>query len=250
LHILKRFHSILSSLGINLLLVINIKYIFIFIRDYFEFKKLSHIDHIFPVLGEHKEKSSKIIKHYFNQDLLVASYIFKNSPKKHLDIGSRIDGFVSNVASFRKIEVIDIRKNNFQFNNIIFKKKDISKKIDKSLLNYCDSLSCLHTIEHLGLGRYGDKIDPEGHIKGFKNLVKILKKNGLFYVSFPISNVNKIYFNAERSFHPKEILKWSKKLELLRFDLIDDNDKIFLNADLNKIKKINYSCGIYIFKKK
>lgn len=250
MNILKKLHRVLCSLGINLLLISNIRYIHIFIRDYFEFKKLSHIDHILPMLGDHKEKSSKVIKHYFNQDLLVASYIFKNNPKKHVDVGSRVDGFVAHVASFRKIEVIDIRNNNFQFKNIIFKKKDINN-IDKSLINYCDSISCLHTLEHFGLGRYGDKIDPEGHIIGFKNLLKILKKNGRLYISFPISNENKIYFNSERSFHPEEILKWSNNLELLKFDLIDDNDKIFHDINLKKIKKkLNYSCGIYVFKKK
>jgi hypothetical protein len=250
LNILQKLHRVLCSLGINLLLISNIRYIHIFIRDYFEFKKLSHIDHILPMLGDHKEKSSKVIKHYFNQDLLVASYIFKNNPKKHVDVGSRVDGFVAHVASFRKIEVIDIRNNNFQFKNIIFKKKDINN-IDKSLINYCDSISCLHTLEHFGLGRYGDKIDPEGHIIGFKNLLKILKKNGRLYISFPISNENKIYFNSERSFHPEEILKWSNNLELLKFDLIDDNDKIFHDINLKKIKKkLNYSCGIYVFKKK
>ena len=250
MNILKKLHRVLCSLGINLLLISNIRYIHIFIRDYFEFKKLSHIDHILPMLGDHKEKSSKVIKHYFNQDLLVASYIFKNNPKKHVDVGSRVDGFVAHVASFSKIEVIDIRNNNFQFKNIIFKKKDINN-IDKSLINYCDSISCLHTLEHFGLGRYGDKIDPEGHIIGFKNLLKILKKNGRLYISFPISNENKIYFNSERSFHPEEILKWSNNLELLKFDLIDDNDKIFHDINLKKIKKkLNYSCGIYVFKKK
>ena len=250
MNILKKLHRVLCSLGFNLLLISNIRYIHIFIRDYFEFKKLSHIDHILPMLGDHKEKSSKVIKHYFNQDLLVASYIFKNSPKKHVDVGSRVDGFVAHVASFRKIEVIDIRNNNFQFKNIIFKKKDINN-IDKSLINYCDSISCLHTLEHFGLGRYGDKIDPEGHIIGFKNLLKILKKNGRLYISFPISNENKIYFNSERSFHPEEILKWSNNLELLKFDLIADNDKIFHDINLKKIKKkLNYSCGIYVFKKK
>ncbi len=225
-------------------------------KSYFKFKKysilknLSTKHYILPVLGEHIEKSSKTVKHYFNQDLLVASYIFKQNPRKHVDVGSRIDGFVANVASFRKIEVFDIRKNNFQFKNIIFKKKDINN-IDKSLINYCDSISCLHTLEHFGLGRYGDKIDPEGHIIGFKNLLKILKKNGRLYISFPISNENKIYFNSERLFHPEEILKWSKNLELLKFDLIDDNDKIFHDINLKKIKKkLNYACGIYVFKKK
>jgi hypothetical protein len=250
LNILKKIHRVLCGLGINLLLFINIRYIHIYIRDYFEFKKLSHIDHILPVLGEHKEKSSKVIKHYFNQDLLVASYIFKNSPKKHVDVGSRVDGFVAQVASFRKIEVIDIRKNNFQFKNIIFKKKDITK-IDKSMVNYCDSLSCLHTLEHFGLGRYGDQLDPSGHIKGFNNLIKILKTNGILYISFPISNKNVTYFNSERSFNPKEILKWSNKLKLIKFDFINDDDKIFLDVNLDKFyKNIKYGCGIYTFKKK
>jgi hypothetical protein len=250
LNILKKIHRVLCSLGINLLLFINIRYIHIFIRDYFKFKKLSHIHHILPVLGEHKEKSSKVIKHYFNQDLLVASYIFKNSPKKHVDVGSRVDGFVAQVASFRKIEVIDIRKNNFQFKNIIFKKKDILK-IDKSIVNYCDSLSCLHTLEHFGLGRYGDQLDPSGHIKGFNNLIKILKTNGILYISFPISNKNVTYFNSERSFNPKEILKWSNKLKLIKFDFINDDDKIFLDVNLDKFyKNIKYGCGIYTFKKK
>ena len=246
----KIIHSFLCQCGINLLKFKNFKYIIKYFRDYLKFSKLSKIDLIFPILGEHKEKSSAVIKHYFNQDLLVASYIYKNNPKKHVDVGSRIDGFVAHVATFRKIEVFDIRDNNFQFNNIRFKRKDISK-IDKSLINYCDSLSCLHTLEHFGLGRYGDELDPNGHIKGFKNLVKILKTGGTLYISFPISDKNVTYFNSERSFNPKEILKWSNELRLVKFDFIDDYEKIFLDVDLNKFhKKISYGCGIYTFKKR
>jgi hypothetical protein len=246
----KIIHSFLCQCGINLLKFKNVKYIIKYFRDYLKFSKLSKIDLIFPILGEHKEKSSAVIKHYFNQDLLVASYIYKNNPKKHVDVGSRIDGFVAHVATFRKIEVFDIRDNNFQFKNIRFKRKDISK-IDKSLINYCDSLSCLHTLEHFGLGRYGDQLDPNGHIKGFKNLVKILKTGGTLYISFPISDKNVTYFNSERSFNPKEILKWSNELRLVKFDFIDDYEKIFLDVDLNKFhKKISYGCGIYTFKKR
>jgi hypothetical protein len=255
---LKIIHSILCQFGLNLLKLKNILNIPLFIKSFIRYKMLSsnngsmnnHLDFIFPVLGEHKEKSSAVIKHYFNQDLLVASYIYKNNPKKHVDVGSRVDGFVAHVASFRKIEVFDIRGNNFQFKNIIFKRKDISK-IDKSLINYCDSISCLHTLEHFGLGRYGDELDPNGHIKGFKNLIKILKPGGTLYVSFPISDKNATYFNSERSFNSKEILKWSNELRLVKFDFIDDYEKVFLDIDLNKFhKKISYGCGIYTFKKR
>jgi hypothetical protein len=251
--LLRITHSFLCQVGVNLLKFKNVIYIPLFFVNFFKYKYISKdkkIDYIFPVLGEHKEKSSVVIKHYFNQDLLVASYIYKNNPKKHVDVGSRVDGFVAHVASFRKIEVFDIRDNNFQFKNIKFKKKDISK-IDKSLVNYCDSLSCLHTLEHFGLGRYGDQLDPSGHIKGFNNLIKILKTNGILYISFPISNKNMTYFNSERSFNPKEILKWSNKLKLIKFDYIDDHDQIFLDVNLDKFfKNIKYGCGIYTFKKK
>jgi len=247
---LRRIHTVFCQLGINLIKVKNIIYIFRYLLDYLKFSKLGKVDVIYPILGEHKERSSKVIKHYFNQDLLVASYIYRKNPKKHVDVGSRVDGFVANVASFRKIEVLDIRDNNFQFKNIIFKKRDITK-IDKSLTNYCDSLSCLHTLEHFGLGRYGDELDPYGHIKGFKNLVKILKHGGTLYISFPISENNTTYFNSERSFNLKEILNWSNQLKLVKLDIIDDSEKIFLNVNLYKFnKKIRYGCGIYTFRKK
>ena len=249
---LRNIHLILCQFGINLLKFKNIIYIIRFFKNFFKFKYLSKdskIDYIFPILGEHNQKSSTVTRHYFNQDLLVASYVFKNNPKKHVDVGSRVDGFVAHIATFRKIEVFDIRQNNFQFKNIVFKKKDISK-ISKSLINYCDSLSCLHTIEHFGLGRYGDPLDPNGHKKGFQNLVKILKVGGTLYVSFPITEKNTVYFNSERSFNPKEVLKWSKELKLIKFDVIDDNENLFLNLNLNKYNKKNrYACGIYTFKK-
>jgi hypothetical protein len=79
----------------------------------------------------------------------VAQYVFKNKPTLHVDIGSRNDGFVNHVASFRKIEILDIRNNEIKINNIFFNKLDLQKELDKKYLNYTDSLSCLHTIERI-----------------------------------------------------------------------------------------------------
>ncbi|MBV5330073.1 MAG: DUF268 domain-containing protein, partial [Chlorobium sp.] len=53
----------------------------------------------------------------------------------------------------------------------------------EKLRSYCDSLSCLHALEHFGLGRYGDPIDPHGYADGLRNMVKILRQGGLFYLS-------------------------------------------------------------------
>lgn len=178
----------------------------------------------------------------------MAEKIYKNNPIKHVDFGSRLDGFITHIASFRKVEVFDIRYNKINHKNIKFYKLDINN-INKK--NYTDSLSCLHTLEHFGLGRYGDKIDPDGYKKGFNNLIKILKKNGLLYISFPISHVTENFFNAERRFNPLEVTKWSKKLKLINFDYIDDNEKIYYNINLFKLntKSLFNGCGIYTFKK-
>ena len=258
MNIFVRIHLIFCNFGFNFIKFLNIRYFPRYIKNYIEFiKKVKIISGNFfflPVLGEHKKTSGNLTKHYFYQDLIVASYIFKKTPKTHVDIGSRIDGFVAHLASFRKVEVFDIRPNNFQFHNIIFKKKNINK-FDKSLINYCDSLSCLHTLEHIGLGRYGDEIDVQGHIKALLNLSKIVKPNGNIYLSYPISVKSKIYFNSERIFNYQEILEWINnydiKLKLVNFDFIDDNEKVYLNTNLENLslKNIEYGCGIYTLKK-
>ena len=108
----------------------------------------------------------------------------------------------------------------------------------------------MHTIEHLGLGRYGDKIDVNGHIAGFNNLIKILKKRGRLYVSLPIAEISRTYFNAHRTFNPLDILNWSKtNIILERFDYINDNGELRINKDLRKenFKNLIHGLGIYTF---
>ena len=180
----------------------------------------------------------------------MIKYIYENKPHDHIDIGSRIDGFVAHVATFRPIKIIDIRDiEKSEHQNIEFIKKDLTniENIDEKIT---DSISCLHAIEHFGLGRYGDKIDPDGHIKGFNNIIKMLKKKGKLYISFPIGKRNEVHFNAHRVFHPKDIFNWynNKDLSLEKFDMVDDNGKLHKNIDINKCQfNLTYGCGIYTF---
>ena len=126
--------------------------------------------------------------------------------------------------------------------------------IETKYLRHFDSISSLHAIEHFGLGRYGDKLDPIGHIKGIENLQKYLKKNGLFYLSVPVGSKSKIYFNAHRVFTIKEILNiFSKDYEFVSLELLNDQgDKLpFQNLEDN-LEEIDfeYGCGIFTFEKK
>lgn len=70
-----------------------------------------------------------------------------------------------------------------------------------------DSLSCLHAIEHFGLGRYNDSIYIDDHMKSISNLVSMLEKNGILYINFPIGKTDEVHFNAHRVFNPKSIFK-------------------------------------------
>ena len=145
----------------------TLKLRFRFLKDYLAFKKFGgRIDRLFPIYYDYKEQAGSATGHYFHQDLLVANYIARNNPMRHIDVGSRIDGFVAHVAAFRPIEIIDVRElRDTGHENIRFKRMDLMKH-EAIEPNICDSLSCLHAIEHFGLGRYGDPINPQGHLLG------------------------------------------------------------------------------------
>ena len=168
------------------------------IVDYFAIKKQSNDGnfplYFYPILDDKYKQSGTAKGHYFHQDLLVARRIYINIPNKHVDIGSRIDGFVGHVATFMSIEIIDIRNLTSVTENIEFIQANMID-MRNDLYDYCDSLSCLHALEHFGLGRYGDPIDFDGHLKGFVNMYNILTSGGVLYLSVPTGR-QRIEFNA------------------------------------------------------
>jgi hypothetical protein len=153
------------------------------------------------------------------------------------------------VAAFREIEVIDIRPLVLAGHpNIRFVQGNLMA-LDPSLHESCDSLSCLHAIEHFGLGRYGDPIDPQGHLTGFRNLVRMLKPGGTLYIGFPIGE-SAVHFNAHRVFAPTEVLGWAAdQLTLQRFDYVDDAGDLHVQQSPQQAPKLDYGCGIYTFRK-
>lgn len=258
---IRNIQSIVSNLNtINpITLAKNISGLLWYSRTY---KTLKHqrsddrsfnLDRFYPVISDRFETGGTAKGHYFHQDLHVAKLIFNSNPKKHVDIGSRIDGFVAHIAVFREIEVLDIRPLGNKVSNIRFKQVDVmSLPIDMS--NYCDSISSLHAIEHFGLGRYGDPIDYYGHLKAICNITTMLKPKGIFYFSVPIGP-QRIEFNAHRvfsMFNLIEILSESFKIE--SFSYVDDVGDLYKNVELST-KNINnnfgckYGCGIFVCSK-
>ena len=204
-------------------------------------------DHV--ILNDYHDNAGLAGGHYFHQDLLVARFIHEDKPERHVDVGSRIDGFVAHVASFREIEIIDIRPLQMsQHHNISFIQADLTKV---EFSGVTDSLSCLHAIEHFGLGRYSDSVDINGHVKGMENLVSLVKPGGRLYVSCPIGLRDEVHFNAHRVLHPNTMLSMPairEYMSLVRFDYVDDGGDLHCEASIHDaIDCTRYGCGIYTF---
>lgn len=206
-----------------------------------------------PCLTDWYEEGGSAHGEYFWQDLYVARKIFEAIPKRHIDIGSRVDGFVAHVASYREIEVFDIRPIKANVPGIVFRQADLMR-LNDSLNECCDSLSCLHALEHFGLGRYGDPIDPLGHEAGFKNMAKMLSAGGTFYLAVPIGDAC-VEFNGLRISDPAKIEQMANKngLVLKEFAFVGRDDVFTVSTepseDFKKLATREYSLGIYIFHK-
>src|SRR5580698_4842982 len=226
-----------------------------FLRDYGELKRQQKqspvsfpFGELYPCLDDRSDNAGTAKGHYFHQDLLVARRIFANAPRLHIDVGSRVDWFVAHVAAYREIEVFDVRPLTSNIPNVRFKQVDLMVPLSRALEGYCDSVSCLHALEHFGLGRYGDTVDFEGHLKGLANLKGVLAKGGKLYLSVPIGP-QRIEFNAHRVFAVSTLLDLVSDMRVDRFSYVDDKGDLHENAALTKDAVANnfgcrYGCGI------
>ena len=226
-----------------------------FLRDYLRFRSgYSGRLELLPCLHDWHEEGGATTLEYFWQDLLVARAIFEARPEKHVDIGSRVDGFVAHVASFREIEVFDVRPISTQIPGVTFKQADLMQPL-AGMTDYCDSLSCLHALEHFGLGRYGDAIDPKGFERGLANMAALLRKDGVFYLSVPIG-VERVEFNGQRVFDPHAMidLAMANSLELRELKVIRQGGRVEALA-LDQLRhsdlaRQRYALGIFTFTKR
>lgn len=111
-----------------------------------------------------------------------------------------------------------------------------------------NSLSCMHTVEHIGLGRYGDKIDPDGDLKAIEELKRVLAKDGNLLFVVPIGQP-KIMFNAHRIYSFDQVMEYFNDLQLKDFSLVTDTGKFIQNSNRETANEQKYSCGCFWFKK-
>lgn len=179
---------------------------------------------------------------YFFQDSWAAKHIFDLKPKHHYDIGSSAKT-IGILSQFVPITMIDIRPIELELPNLFFKRGSILElPFDDDSI---ETLSCLCVVEHIGLGRYGDTLDPFGSEKAIKELNRVLKPGGILLFSVPVDSENKIYFNAHRAFTRDYILELFSDFEILDEKYIYGK-KMYNDYDPNK----GFGTGLYMLRKR
>lgn len=189
---------------------------------------------------------------YFWQDLWGAMRIAERMPGEHFDIGSRIDGFISHLLLLKiPVTLIDIRPLEKPIPGVNFLQADATE-LENVEDGSIDSLSALCSLEHFGLGRYGDPIDPEACFKAFHSVQRVVKPGGYIYISVPIGK-ERLCFNAHRVFAPDTIVKEFDMCVLKEFSVVDlTKDPVLVeNCPLNRYKQDEVDLmGMFIFQKK
>ena len=168
--------------------------------------------HLYPCLGDDVGVTA-IEPTYFYQDAWAFERIVEARPAAHLDVGSH-HKYVALLSKVVPVTMVDIRPLSLPMESLRFQAGSILA------LPYPDrsvaSLSSLCVVEHIGLGRYGDPIDPAGAWKALDELKRVMAENGDLYVSVPIHDTPRVYFNAHRAFSEAELLARVAPLELVQ----------------------------------
>lgn len=227
----------------------NFYFSFVF-RDFLEFRKKTEsknrfsvkLSNVRPMVAE-RTKNTEFSSHYIYHTAWAARILSKLRPKKHVDISS-ILYFGTIVSAFIPIEYYEYRPIQLNLENYKFGKADLlALPFSKDSI---ESLSCMHAVEHIGLGRYGDSIDPNGDLKAIAELKRVLRPNGNLLLVVPIGKP-KISFNAHRIYSYQQILDYFADFKLKDFSLIKDSGEFIRNSNQEEANDQNYGCGCFWF---
>lgn len=200
---------------------------------------------LFPQIFDKDPASHTFDKHYVYMDRWAFKQLLASRPAEHVDVGSSIR-FLSMASAVTKLKFVDIRPVKLDFDNFECLEGNILKMPFAN--NSVESLSCLHVAEHIGLGRYGDPLDPLGTKKACAELARVLKPGGSLYFALPVGS-EAVYFNAHRVHNPETILEYFKGLRLVQFSAVTDQGHFVEIAKPEDYKKSAYACGCFKFVK-
>jgi SAM-dependent methyltransferase len=199
-----------------------------------------HVADAYPCLTD-RTKKTPFDAHYFFQPIWAMERIVRSGAVEHVDIGSQIS-FPGMLSAIMPVTFLDLRPLEVEIGRLRSIAGDLNGLpfADQSL----SSVSCLHVVEHVGLGRYGDPLDPHGSRVACKELQRVLAKGGSLYLSVPVGR-ERVCFNAHRVHDPRTILGWFDGLELVEFSAVDDSGKLQQAVEPAAAASFRYGCGLF-----
>ncbi len=199
---------------------------------------------VYPCLSD-KIATTPFDQHYIYHPAWAARVLAKTRPAYHVDFSS-ILSFGSIVSAFIPIKFYDYRPAELQLSNWESGFADLNNLPFET--DSQPSISCMHTVEHIGLGRYGDPIDPQGDLKAINELKRIVQPGGDLLFVTPVGR-SRIEYNAHRIFSYGQVIEYFSPLQLQEFSLIPDAGGLIENADKALVAKQEYGCGCFWFRK-
>jgi SAM-dependent methyltransferase len=200
-----------------------------------------------PCLSD-KQDTTGFDKHYTYHTAWAARKLKELSPVEHVDISS-YTYFATLVSAFIPIRFYDYRPANIELSNLISEHADITSLPFES--DSLKSVSCMHVVEHIGLGRYGDPLDVDGDLKAIGELKRVVSKQGYLLFVVPIGENARVMFNAHRIYTYEQIISYFQEFELKEFTLIPDksSEGLIYNATKKQADMQKYGCGCFLLRK-
>jgi SAM-dependent methyltransferase len=201
----------------------------------------------FPCLDD-KTPSTDFDRHYVYHTAWAARALARTRPASHVDISSYLY-FATLVSAFVPVKFYDYRPADVRLSDLT------SEAADLLALPFADasvgSLSCMHVVEHVGLGRYGDPLDPNGDLKAVAELRRVLAPGGTLLFVVPVGRP-RVMFNAHRVYSYEQIEEYFGGLELKEFALVPDDPKdggLIYGATRELADAQSYGCGCFWFER-
>lgn len=202
----------------------------------------------YPCLND-KTSATHFDRHYVFHTAWAARILAEIKPKYQADISSSLY-FCSIVSAFVPVRFYDYRPAELHLINLSSEAVDLhALPFENSSIK---SISCMHVVEHVGLGRYGDPLDPDGDLKAMAELERVLAEEGSLLFVVPIG-LPKIMFNAHQVYSYDQIVGYFSRLELREFSLIPEQPKnggLIRNASKDQADNETYGCGCFWFVRK
>ena len=189
-------------------------------------------------------------RHYVYHTAWAARVLAGLCPREHVDIASSLY-FAAIASAFVPVRYYEYRPVDLTLPKLACGAAELTSLPfdDRSI----PSLSCMHVVEHVGLGRYGDAIDADADLRAMGELSRVLAPDGSLLFVVPVGRP-RVQFNAHRIYSFDQVREAFGELHLAEFSLVpdradSDGSALITHATREQSNRQRYGCGCFWFRR-